>query len=139
MRIRHGLKKPDNKGFTLMEILIAIIIIAVLAGLAVPLYRTVVERSRRAEAIGVLSATRQSEMRYFAQNNRYTTAPAELDYNPTAADTSGQSRHFGYAIPTGTATNLTVRATRNTFAGGDNSSTVTINEAGTVAGTGIFG
>ncbi len=130
--------KLNKNGFTLIEVLIVVIIIAVLAGLAVPMFRGTVEKSRKTEAEGVLSATRHSELRYFAANNTYTTTVASLDYNPTAADTSGQTVHFTYTIPTGGATTLTVTATRNTVDGGDGTSTVSINQAGVVTGTGVF-
>ncbi len=138
VKIQHGLKKP-GRGFTVVELLIVIIIIAVLAGLAVTQYQRSVEKSRKAEAIAVLSATRQAELRYFAQKNTYTIDGTKLDYNPTVGDTSGQTRHFTYNISTGTASSLLVRATRIAIVdGGDGSSTVTIDEAGKVTGTGVF-
>jgi len=138
VKIQNGLKKPGNKGFTLIEVLIVIIIIGVLAGLAVSVYQRSVERSRRAEALGVLSAMRHSELRYFTQKGTYTTDVAKLDYNPTTPDTSGQMLHFIYNISTGTASSLVVNATRNTLENGDGSSMVTIDQTGKVDGTGIF-
>jgi len=131
-------RRLGSRGFTLIEILIVVIIIAVLAGLAVPMFQGTVEKSRKAEALSVLSALRHSEMRYFAANNTYTTNMALLDYNPTVADTSGQTVHFAYTVPTGTAVALVCRATRNAVDGGDGTSTVNVNQAGVVSGTGVF-
>ena len=138
MRKESNLKRLNSKGFTLIEVLIVVIIIAVLAGLAVPMFRGTVEKSRKAEAEGVLSAVRSAEMRYFAANNTYTGTLANLDYNPAAADTSGQTVHFTYTVPTATAVALTVTATRNATDGGDGTSTVSLNQAGVTTGTGVF-
>ena len=130
MRIRAG--------FTLTEVLVAIVVIAVLAGLAVPMFQGTVERSRRAEAIQRLSATRASMLRYFAQNNTYVGATfANIDYNPNA-NAGGQTVHFAYALGGLAAATFTITATRNAVNGGDGASTVTINQAGVVGGTGAF-
>lgn len=140
MKMQNALNKPGNKGFTLIEVLIVIVIIAVLAGLAVPLYQRSVEKSRKAEALEVLSAMRQSEMRYFVQKGVYTTDTAALDYDfsNTALIAGGQRLHFTYNISVGAGSSLVVRAVRNTVEGGSTSNTVTLDQTGKVDGTGIF-
>lgn len=123
-----------HKGFTLMEVLIVIVIMGVLAGLAVPMYKSSVEKSRKAEALAGLGAVRQSELRQFAQNGSYTTNLTLLDYDPNSTE-GGQTRHFSYAITSASATAFVATATRNSTNGGDGSSTVTINQAGVIGGT----
>src|SRR3982751_6029935 len=96
--LRKGFGSLKNqKGFTLIELLIVLIILAVLVGLAVPLYTANVRRSFRAEALQVLGAARDAEIRFFAANAAYTANTALLDFDPAAADASGQTRHFNYA------------------------------------------
>lgn len=127
-----------RKGFTLMEVLIVIVILGVLAGLAVPMYQASVEKSRKAEALATLGALRQSEIRYFATSGSYTATLGQLDFDPNAT-AGGQTIHFTYAVAvTGGGTGFTATATRNAVDGGDGTSTVTINQAGTVGGTGVF-
>lgn len=106
------------KGFTLMEILIVIIILGVLAGIAVPIYSTQVEKSRTAEAITMLSATRQSMLRYFEANSTYVGAsfpppagPVTIDFNPNAL-LGGQTKHFAYAVVVPGALSFKIYATR---------------------------
>ncbi|MBI4056383.1 MAG: prepilin-type N-terminal cleavage/methylation domain-containing protein [Elusimicrobia bacterium] len=60
--------RPDNftcrdSGFTLIELLVVILIIAILAMVALPRYFRTVERSRVMEAVNLISAIRQAEMR----------------------------------------------------------------------------
>ena len=57
-------------GFTIMEIMISLVVIAVLAGLAVPAYRSVTERSRASEAQVNLNAIHMAQKNYHA---RYDT------------------------------------------------------------------
>ena len=129
----------NSKGFTLIEILIVLVILAVIIGLAVPIYQTTVKRAYRAVASQNLSGLRQSEIRYFAQNNTYVTDTTKLDYDP--ASVAGTA-HFTYSVAAGgagIATSFTATA-KGTDANGstavpNTNDTVTINEAGTVAGT----
>ena len=66
-------QNTGHKGFTLLELLMVVIIIAILASIALPQYLRVSERSRASEALTVLGATRASELRFKAQsaNNVY--------------------------------------------------------------------
>ena len=48
----------NNKGFTLVEILVVVIIVAILAAIAVPIYMRYVERARSTEAQTAINAIR---------------------------------------------------------------------------------
>ncbi len=131
----HVLK--SQSGFTLMELMIVAIIMAVVAGLAIPSYLQTVERSRSREAIEQLGTIRQAQGRYFSANSKFTTTWADLDVgDPALAPAQLGKLHFGYALTTGSATDLLVTATRNTEDASAGCSkadwTVTIDEEGTV-------
>lgn len=72
--MKHG------HGFTLLELLMVVIIIAILATIALPGFINTAERSRMTEAVQMLSALRSSEHRAKAQDpgNKYV-AVAALD------------------------------------------------------------
>ena len=146
------MRMRNNKGFTLMEVLIVLIILGVLAGIAVPIYFAQVEKARSAEAIASLGAASQSMKRFFAERGTYVGAvfvggdPAaipptfNLDYNPGLA-VGGQILNFGYAITAQTAVTFTLTATRVAGtapipAGGPH--TLTINQIGTVGKSAIY-
>ena len=70
-----------SSGFTLLELLMVVIIIAILASIALPQFLRVAERARSAEALAILGAMRSSEVRYKAQSPTqvFTGVKAELD------------------------------------------------------------
>lgn len=62
-------------GFTLIEVMIAVLIIAVLAAIAYPSYDSHVIKSRRAAAAGCLMERAQFMERYYTTNMTYVDAP----------------------------------------------------------------
>jgi type IV pilus assembly protein PilE len=63
-----------NKGFTLAELLTALVVVAVLTAVAVPMWRVHLLRVRREDAIAALIALQAAQDRYFGQHARYATA-----------------------------------------------------------------
>ena len=72
-------RSSNQSGFTLLELLMVVIIIAILAAIAVPSYFRTAERSRAAEALQVLASIRGAQLRYYAQNGAYAAASTSLD------------------------------------------------------------
>jgi type IV pilus assembly protein PilE len=87
-----------KKGFTLIELMITVAIVAVLAGIALPSYSDYVTRSKFAEATGNLADLRVKMEQYYADNRRYSTTAGGGTCGipggnaPTAAD----ARYFTY-------------------------------------------
>ena len=154
----------NSKGFTLLEILIVIVILAVLAGLAIPVYTAAVEKSKAQEAIQQLELVRASMLRFFQTNGTYAGAtlrawPAgaaavtDIDTDPNNL-TGGQLWRFNYVITAQAAATFTITSTRvaarNAAAaiaagapGYDpipaaGAGTITINELGVVTRSAIY-
>ena len=62
-----------KKGYTLVEILTVVVILAVLATLVLPRFTGQSERAVVAEAVSMLSAIRQAEASFFLENAGYTS------------------------------------------------------------------
>ena len=69
---RH-VSNQKNLGFSLLELMIVVTIIAILATIAYPSYQDSVRKSRRADAKIMLLDAAQREERFFTQYNTYTT------------------------------------------------------------------
>jgi len=76
------MKINKNKGFTLVELLLVLIIIGILAGIAVPLYLGQREKAMHAEAKSNLETIRLLEEQYFAENGNYGP-DGSYSYNDT--------------------------------------------------------
>ena len=72
-------KYLNQKGFTLVELAIVIVIIGVLASFGVPRFRNAVERSKAGEAMNYLSTIRASQERYHAIFATYGNDLGNLD------------------------------------------------------------
>jgi type IV pilus assembly protein PilE len=101
------------RGFTLLEIMITVAIVAIIAAIALPNYIEYVVRSKIVEATSGLSDMRVRLEQYFADNRRYPTscvapaagtAPAGEIYLPAG------SKYFAISCAL-TATAYTVTAT----------------------------
>lgn len=66
----HSFKQSN--GFTLIELMVTIAIIAILASIALPSYNSYVARSKIAEATSELSQWRNAAERYYQDNRNYT-------------------------------------------------------------------
>jgi type IV pilus assembly protein PilE len=64
----------SNKGFTLIELMIAVAIVGILAAIAYPSYQQHVLKTRRATAQGCLQELAQWMERYYTSNMTYANA-----------------------------------------------------------------
>lgn len=71
-------------GFTLIELMITIVVIAILAAIAIPIYQHQVREARRTSARTALLELAGREERYYATNNAYTSNAADLGYGTVA-------------------------------------------------------
>ena len=61
-------KLRNQKGFTLMELMVVIVIVAILAAVAVPLYINYVKDAQRTEAKGAIGAISTAQQFYYQKS-----------------------------------------------------------------------
>lgn len=71
--------RPLKNGFTLIELMVAVIIIGVLVGISVPLYLRHAEQAMGAKALENLKNIVNAEMMYVVDNETFTANMAELN------------------------------------------------------------
>ena len=103
--------KIKNKGFTIIELLVVVLIIGVLAGIALPMFFNAVEKSRTSEPLQVLSQIARAEQRYKLQTLEYTNEADKLDItikdytsDQEVTDNEFDSEFFNFTIGTENAT-----------------------------------
>lgn len=100
----------QQKGFTLMELMIVVSIIAILAAIAYPAYTSQVQKSRRVDAKAALMTAAQTLERCFTENNSYAAA-ACVTAVPASWTVSQGDYTIAFTNRTATAYTLTATAT----------------------------
>lgn len=85
--------RPLPHGFTLIELMVAVVIVGILAAVAYPSYTSYVQRSRRADAMAVLSSIAQAQERYRSNRSAYASALSDL-----GIDDAKVSPHYTVSI-----------------------------------------
>jgi len=93
-------------GFTLLELMIVVIIIAILSAIAIPSYRKYAVRTHRLDAQRVLMDLAGRQERYFYSHNTYTDTLGDLSGTATMA-----GQYYSISIPSASSTDYTVTAT----------------------------
>lgn len=92
-------QRLGKSGFTLLELLVVVIIVAILAGVAIPQYRKAIEGSRETDAQNVLASIFTGELAYYQEKGTFTTTLTDLVVSvPVMKD---------WSAPAGTSSGLT--------------------------------
>jgi type IV pilus assembly protein PilE len=100
-----------SSGFTLVELLVAMVIAAILAAVAIPAYSNYVRKARRTDAKTALLDMASLEERYFSVNNSYTTTATALGYASFPVTVGSGSGEYTIPTPTIVAATTTAAAT----------------------------
>ncbi len=83
-----------RRHFTLIELMVVVIIVAVLAAVAVPLYSSQVNRAKATEAVAGLGAIRSAQRVYKSEHGTYATVAAGSISNAPTDATPGLGLDF---------------------------------------------
>lgn len=125
----------QERGFTLLELMIVVVIIAILAAIAIPSYGRYAIRAHRVDGQELLLRIANAQERFYATNNHYGSL-TDLQYTDPAL--SEKSYYSVSMVPAAASTTQTFTATAAPINGQskDDCADLTIKNTGVKAATG---
>ena len=128
---------PRMRGFTLVELMITVVILAIIVAIALPSYSAQTQKARRTDARNALLDMAGREERFFSVGNAYSQVPTDVGYAGAAFPVNSSNGYYtitvavpnpGFPVTTPsfliTATPIGVQANDTTCA------TFTVNQIG---------
>jgi len=120
--------KIKSRGFTLIELMVTIAIIGILAAIVYPSYTSILEKTRRQEAMRTLLEASQYMESYYAMNLSYSAAVSGGLVTGFTAN-SDFTDYYALTAVAGTST-FTLSATPSGGQSADSCGTLTITNTG---------
>jgi len=79
MNAKH---RTGERGFTLIEIAIVLVLVGILSTMAIYVYRMMINKARMTQAKTVLGHLTKTETSFFSDHDRYTDNVSLLDFDP---------------------------------------------------------
>jgi type IV pilus assembly protein PilE len=118
-----------DRGFTLLELMIVVVVVAVLAAIALPSCSAHLRKSARAEAQSFLTNAATSQQQFLIDRRSYAGSLASLKATPPA-DLTGKY-NFALATTAGPPPTFTFTATATGEQAKDSCPTLTLDSSGT--------
>jgi type IV pilus assembly protein PilE len=133
------MKSLRTKGFTLIELMIVVAVIALLVGIAYPSYQESVHKSRRGVGQGALMGLASAMQRFYTEGSPSTyvgvaasgpPGPPDSAIYPSAAPLDGAAKDYNLIIQSAAASTFTLRAIPRDNHVGDKCGTLTLESSG---------
>jgi len=106
------MRTADQKGFTLLELMIVVAVIAILAMIALPMYTEQVRKGKRAEAVQAISDIQLRQERWRADNSSYATLDQLTGSAENSTAYNSGLNYYNISVSGNTATDYVITATR---------------------------
>jgi len=127
--------KVMHRGFTLVEVMITVVVVAILSSIGYATYTAQIAKSRRAAARALVMDVMQHEERFYTENSTYTTDLTAMGYGATLyTDRNTHSISLAAGASGAIATSVAVTATAVTS--DPKCTAMTLTSANAQSGTG---
>ncbi len=108
-------KNKNQKGFTMIELMVVVVIVGILAAIAIPIYGKYIKNARMTEASGRMGEIITASKAYAIENDKWPVAPDSLgvvdltsseNFKYEITDGAGEAKTEPFAV---TATGLTAK------------------------------
>ncbi len=103
--------RRTEKGFTLVELMIVVVIIGILAAIAIPKFSGMIGKTKTVEAKQQLGTIINLEKTYFYSGNKYVDFAAGADCDAIGYQQPDAPKRFNYSFANAAATDSTQIAT----------------------------
>lgn len=101
LRAQNSSALSSAAGFTLIELMMVIIIVAVLLAIGLPAYQDQIIRGHRAEAKSEMLEIANRQQQYLLSNRSYTNNLGDISYDATVLDVGD---HYTFSVSTSSGT-----------------------------------
>lgn len=112
-------------GFTLIELMVTVAVVAILAAIAFPSYQDYIMRARRTDGKGVLLSTQQNVERAYTDMNSYASAVASV---VGASGVTSPERYYQVTAASSTVSTYTLNSAPQGAQASDKCGTFVITE-----------
>ena len=103
-----------QRGLTLIELMVVVVVMAVLASVAYPLYTNQVQKSRRADAKAALQTIALAQERYFTINGEYSSGLGSLQVSTAMQGGASDDGYYTVTVARAGADNEQFTVTAST-------------------------